>query len=449
MNALNPDEFHLVQEDEFLPSIGSWITVGGLFQVVIFVAAVALSGVLKYSVTVKAPATIRPSGELRLVQSAIEGTIEQIEVGENQTVKEEEVIARLDDSRLQTKKSQLQGDIQRGELQLAQIKAQLSALDNQIGALNNQIVAESVSIRRSIAAARAELRERQRSYQEQQITAEADWQEALASLNLAAEELARYKQLEDTGIVSRLKVKEKEAALEIAKARISRIKAALNPTDASVDRAKEQIAQEQARVKATLARGEMTLANLRQQKEQLLQSRIEIQNQLHRTKKELQQVETELGGAVIRAPIDGTLLQLNLRNRGQVVRPGEAIAQISPLNAPLIIKARVDAADIDKVETDQTVQMRVSACPYPDYGTLKGTVIAVAPDALPAESSGVGASLPNAYYEVTIQPHNLFVGDKEHWCRLQFGMEGRADIISRQETILRFVLRKARLLTDL
>ena len=114
MNALNPDEFHLVQEDEFLPSIGSWITVGGLFQVVIFVAAVALAGVLKYSVTVKAPATIRPSGELRLVQSAIEGTIEQIEVGENQAVKEEEVIARLDDSRLQTKKSQLQGDIQRG-----------------------------------------------------------------------------------------------------------------------------------------------------------------------------------------------------------------------------------------------------------------------------------------------------------------------------------------------
>ncbi|MGH7997861.1 MAG: HlyD family efflux transporter periplasmic adaptor subunit, partial [Brasilonema sp.] len=37
----------------------------------------------------------------------------------------------------------------------------------------------------------------------------------------------------------------------------------------------------------------------------------------------------------------GTILKLELRNPGQVVRPGQAIAQIAPSNAPLIIKARV------------------------------------------------------------------------------------------------------------
>ncbi|MBF2020582.1 MAG: HlyD family efflux transporter periplasmic adaptor subunit [Hydrococcus sp. C42_A2020_068] len=177
----------------------------------------------------------------------------------------------------------------------------------------------------------------------------------MASMNLAADELARYKKLEDTGAISKMQVIEKEAALKVATSRVQRLKAAINPTDASVARAREQVAQEKAR-------GESTLASLHQQKEQLWQNRIEIQTQIHRTQKELQQVEKELDGTLIRAPIDGTVLQLQLRNPGQVVQPGGAIAQIAPRNAPMIVKARVDERDISKVQTGQAVPWLVLSC---------------------------------------------------------------------------------------
>lgn len=128
---------------------------------------------------------------------------------------------------------------------------------------------------------------------------------------------------------------------------------------------------------------------------------------------------------------------------------GGAIAQIAPSNAPLLVKARVAAQDIDRVKPGQQVQMQVSACPYPEYGTLKGTVTTVSADALPMASDGAAMSASPAAYEVTIQPQTRFVGDGDRQCQLQAGMEGRADIISRSETVLQFILRKARLLTDL
>jgi multidrug resistance efflux pump len=70
----------------------------------------------------------------------------------------------------------------------------------------------------------------------------------------------------------------------------------------------------------------------------------------------------------------GIIQELNLRHRSQVVRLGEVLAQIAPNQLPLQIKAQAAAQHIGKVEVGQTVQMQVSACPYPDYGTLKGVV---------------------------------------------------------------------------
>ena len=131
-----------------------------------------------------------------------------------------------------------------------------------------------------------------------------------------------------------------------------------------------------------------------------------------------------------------------------MLRSGEVIANIAPSDAPLRIKAKVAAQDIDKVRPQQKVQMQVSACPYPDFGTLKGKVETIAPDALPNTSNDNGNSSIGATYEVTIIPEALYVGESANQCALLPGMEGKASIISREETILKFILRKARLISS-
>lgn len=49
------------------------------------------------------------------------------------------------------------------------------------------------------------------------------------------------------------------------------------------------------------------------------------------------------------------------------------------------------------------------------------------------------------YYEVTIQPEQAYLVKSDRQYPLQSGMEVTADIISREETVLTFILRRTRL----
>lgn len=439
----HPDLVRAVKSNDFLPPIGLWTNLGSLFLVTTIGAVFTLAAVIKYNVTVKAPATVRPTGEVRLVQAAQEGTVESILVKENQVVKLGEVIATIDDSQLQTKKSQLTGNIQNHQRQLVQLAAQLNALDT-------QIQAELSLMKRTIASATANLSRNQRDYRDSKVSTVTQVQEAQAALELARVELKQYQQLADTGAIASLQIEEKKQAFKAAVARLERAKAVLNPSAAPVAIATEQIAQDRAK-------GESTLATLNKEREELISTQLEIQNQLSRDRQALQQVKIDLNESVAKAPVDGTILKLNLRNPGQVVRSGESIAQIAPQSATLIIKARVAAGDIGKVRLckqrtvsdckEGKVQLRISAYPYPDYGTLKGAVRVIAPDAITSQGSGGSAAIP--YYEVTIQPETSYLVRSDHSYPITSGMEVTADIISKEETILTFILRKARLTTDL
>lgn len=430
-----------VKADEFLPPIGRWSLLGGLILISSVGVAIALAAVIPYNVTVKAAATVRPDGDVRLVQAGIDGTIAEIEVATNQQVQQGDVIAQLDRSQLETQKNQLAGSIRQYQLQLAQIDAQIRSLDT-------QIAAESRSGQQAVAAAQAELRRDQRALSEQQITTVANLAEAEAALQFARSEWQRYQQLANTGAVSQLQVEEKLAAVQTAEAQVARARAALNPTDAPVAIAQERIAQEQASRTATVA-------NLIQERESLIQLRAELKNQLLQAETQLKQTDEQLQKSTIRATGNGTILRLNLRNQNQVVNSGDTIAEIAPNTNQLVFKARVAPQDINKVRIGQPTVFRVSACPYPDYGTLRGTITAVSPDAIATQSSQStrSASTPlnssDNYFEVTIQPEANALARGDRQCPLQPGMEAQANIIARQETPLRFILRRARILTNL
>lgn len=439
----NPDFLPLVESEEFIPRSSRWTNLGGLFLVATVGVSFSIASVVNYNVTVRATATVRPTGELRLVQAASEGTVKSILVKENQAIEQGDAIATIDDSRLQTQKRQLEGNIRQSQLQLAQITAQISQMDT-------QIAAESQLMNRSIASAQADLGRNLREHQDRQITTQAEVEEAEAALELASTEMQQYRHLASTGAVAGLQIKQKEQAFKAAFAKLKRANAGLNPSAATVAIAQEKIAQERAK-------GESTLAILNKERKALIQRQIEIQNQQQRDRQELKQVETELQNTRIRTLEAGTILKLELRNPGQVVRPGDAIAQIAPSQAPLVVKARVAAQDISQVQVCKVekvsdchagkVQMRISAYPYPDYGILLGAIRTITADAITPQNNGSAPTAP--YYEVTIQPERLYLEKGNQQYPIQPGMEVTADIISQQETVLIFILRKARLLTNL
>jgi HlyD family secretion protein len=503
------DFLRTAKPDEFLPPIGRWISAGGLFLFGTFCGSIALAAVAKYNVTVRVPATVRPAGEIRIVEAASAGTVTSIQVTENQAVKQGDAIALIDSSQLLTKQNQLQGNIQQNQLQLRQIAAQISTLDD-------RLAAETQAMQSAIASGRADLSRSQREYQERQMTSVAEVEAAQANLQLARSEWEkslpelqkeqaalqtatanfkaaqanlqaaiskhdRYQSIQETGAISldlveetklavqqqaqavagqkaavesqkqavvsqRKTVQRQQQSVEVSAAKLKVVEAALNPSAAPITIAQQRIAQE-------TARGEAALAALKKERLTLIQNRAEIQNQVDRDRQEIKQINIELAKSIVRSPTDGIILKLNLRNPGQTAQLGTAIAQIAPAPATIVIKARVAATDIGKIAIGQTSILRISAYPYPDYGVLEGKVSAIAPDVIAGQNNNP------PYYEVTIQPQKTYLikGDRtlrkpagEQCCQypIQPGMEVTADIISRQETALTFMLRKARMLAD-
>lgn len=488
-----------IRENEFLPSVDRWLKFGGIMIAATLGLAIPLASTAKYKETVKAQASLRPAGELAIVQAATEGQILNIAVKENQAVKQGELIATINDSQLQTQKSQLETNIDQGQRQLVQIKAQISTL-------NLQIEAETYGNNRAIAAAESELERRRREYRDKQLTTDAEVREAEANVRVAQKDLQRakaemnssqanlksveasyraaqskhkrYQSVAAQGALSvdhleeaklaveqqqqaiaseqasvamqRETVAQLDSAVVAARARLARVQTYLNPSQAEIAIAEANIAQEEAR-------GRSTLATLHKEQQALLQQQLEIDKQLKRDRYELRQVKINLKQTKINAPVEGIIKGLALRNSSQTVRPGEQVAQIVPSNAALEIKTKVQPQDISKLEVGQDVKIRVSACPYPDYGTLKGQVKVISADTITPQAQGnpalnsahqQGKNLA-AFYEVTIEPESLTLGKGKNLCSIQLGMEGRADIIAREETALQFLLRKSRLMVDL
>jgi multidrug efflux pump subunit AcrA (membrane-fusion protein) len=478
--------------DRFLPSIGSWVSVGGMVMLASFGAAIAVSTILKYKVTIQAPASIRPIGELRVVQSTIEGSVLKIAVRENQTVKKGEQLATVKDlrleSKLQTKRNQLTGDIRKA-------KQQISTIDLQIGAIDHQGAAEREQIARSISSIQAELGRADRDYRDRGITtqaevaeAQANWRTAQRELQAATTEIAvvtanlksmqasyqsaltrsqRYKKAATAGAISADQLAEAELTtaqqvqsiaaqaatirkqqqivarsaetVAAAQARVQRSQAMLNPSHSESQIIQQKIARERAN-------GQAAIARLQQERQKLLQQRVEISNQVTTNQQEIAQIAIDLQPTKILAPIAGTIQDLNLRNNAQVVSPGDRLAQIMPTGTPLNIKALVAMADIPSVKVGQVVQMRIAACPYSDYGVGSGKVVEIAADVKSSDKSGGNATQQHTgVYEVTIKPDRLALTRGGKSCQMRSGMDGRADIISTEETVFQFILKKSRL----
>jgi HlyD family secretion protein len=448
-----------------LPPISRWTSLAGIFLVGSGCTMITLSSWVKYNVTIKASGVVRPVGETRLVQSEIESTVKYILVKENQIVKQGDVIANLDIEELLIKQSQVGGNIH-------QIKLQLVQIDSQILTLGTQILAEKRVINRIVAAAKAELVRSLHEYQIQRINTNTEYLAALTSLdkediglrkaeadlNFAKADRDRYQLLSQTGAVGRREFEEKKLVVEqsklnleqekesinIAQIKLLSTKAAINPTNANVIIAEEHIPQE-------TAQGEASIAVLNKEKESLIQKKVELQTQLKEYQKDLEQLKTQLKKSIIVATSRGIILKLNLRNPGQVVRVSESVAEIAPNDAPLVIKAMIPTSEIRKVNIGQEVKLRVNACPYPDYGTLKGYVKSISPDTVTGEikNADTAQNTPNSYFQVTIKPESRSFGNSDRKCLIQSGMDASADIISRRETALQYILRKARLISDL
>ena len=432
------------------PRVNRWLVWGGISILTTIILAIPATAILKYKTVVRARAIVRPAEALHQVRAAVEGQVGEILVEEGQEVERGQAIATIDVSRSQTEQNQMLRGIEQQKLELDRLNAQIASLASQI------IIAETRSNASEIAAAKSQLESVRRNYQNTNYgsTAEVEkFQQDLkaieANLNAAKAKYNRYKSIAEAGAITtdqlseaQSAVRQQEQELEIARSQLERATATANPITADLDVFQKRIEQAEHKSRATIA-------GLNREREALVGRRIEINEQLGKDIEELNRVNRELTKSQIIATATGTIFDLDLLDGRQTVRLGEEIARIIPENSKIQMKATVSPQDISKFEVGQKVKMQVSACPEPNYGTLGGTVAQIAPGTKEVPSQQGNSFLvetSNTSYEVTIAPDsNTFGG--ENRCSLQLGRESQVDIISREESLLQYILRQAKFTT--
>jgi membrane fusion protein len=102
----------------------------------------------------------------------------------------------------------------------------------------------------------------------------------------------------------------------------------------------------------------------------------------------------------VRAPMDGRIYQLSVHTVGGVVNAGEPLMLLAPDHRDLTVEAKIAPRNIDQVRPGQAVDIRFSAFDQRTTPEVAGEVVAVSPDIVTDQRTGVG------YYPVRVKPNS-------------------------------------------
>ena len=105
-------------------------------------------------------------------------------------------------------------------------------------------------------------------------------------------------------------------------------------------------------------------------------------------------LDYELAHADVRAPVDGTVVGLNIFTRGGVVGPGFRLMDLVPTDDPLIVEGQLAVNLVDKIHPGLSVELIFSAFNANSTPHIPGVVTQVSADRTVDERSGA------AYYKM-------------------------------------------------
>ncbi|AUJ64648.1 transporter [Aestuarium zhoushanense] len=150
---------------------------------------------------------------------------------------------------------------------------------------------------------------------------------------------------------------------------------------------------------------------------------------------ELRMAQDQLNRTVIVAPMRGVVNNLAVTTIGGVVRPGEEIFQIIPLDDELFVEAHVKPEDIANVRTGQDANIKLSAYDYTIYGTLNATVDFISADTFKDDRR---PDIP-PHYKVTLRVDLSNLTDRQREIEIRPGMQATVELHTGGKTVLQYL----------
>ncbi len=388
------------------------LTLGGLSFMAIFGAWAWLGQVNEVA---QAQGKLVPQGEAYKVNPIETGKVSKVLVKEGETVKEGQVLMELD-------QELAQHDIERFEKDLAAASTELHQTQT---LLTQSKMQEQIQTSMAHWGTQAQVVESNQG-QTNIRTTQTLIDQLKADSAAQQERLDRLKPLVEAGAIAREQVFQIEQGLRDRERTITEQEGLLAKSLGDVDRLSATLAQKREEANKTKVASQQQTQQLEIQLSQL-HAKIAQNQQLVET------ARTKLKQRFIHAPVAGVVSTLNVRHDGAVVQLGEPIAEISPSHQPLILSTVLPNQEAGFVKLGMSVQVKLDAYPYQDYGIIPGKVISISPDTQTDQKRG-------QVYRVEVQLEQNHVKKDSQPVPFKSGQTATAEIVTRQRRIADLLL---------
>lgn len=360
-----------------------------------------------------APGQVIPASQVQPMRSLASGLLREIKVTEGKHVQQGEVLVQLDPTISQSEVDRLEKLSQQSRDTLARLQAERTGNTQAGSLLQNQLLA-------------ARLRE----FRDRQAVAEADANRQLSLIKTAEVQETRlesdlahasaktqaYQALQQAGAVPRFDYLDSQNKVDSLQKEIA---------------AQEQ-AIEQARQAHQAAIKNATRLESERQSEILTQ--IDKQQQeLTDLDGKLTQAQAQHKHSTVRAGVTGIVYNIKVSKTGSTVQPGDEVLSIVPDGEELIVEAKVQNQDVGFVRLGMKVKVKLATFPYQEFGMVEGTVSKVSPNAVNEQNGELVFPV-----QVRLKQRSVKTHDQE--VLLSPGMAATAEIVTRQKTVMSFLL---------
>ena len=133
----------------------------------------------------------------------------------------------------------------------------------------------------------------------------------------------------------------------------------------------------------------------------------------------------------IRANIDGRIQELTFKNPGSVVKQGDALAILVPLDQKLIVMAQLQVKDRGYIELNQKAKIKLASMEQMTYLPIDAEVISISPNAVQTDNA--------SYYELELilESQTFANGDMQY--KLVPGIQVHVFILTGERTVLSYI----------
>ena len=133
----------------------------------------------------------------------------------------------------------------------------------------------------------------------------------------------------------------------------------------------------------------------------------------------------------IRANIDGRIQELTYKNPGSVVKQGDALAILVPLDQKLIVQGQLQVKDRGYIAVGQTAKIKLASSEAFTYLPIDAKLISISPDAVQGQTM--------SYYEIELELDSQVFKNGDMQYKLVPGVQVHIFVLTGERTILSYV----------